>query len=421
MCLSAGRFWSISKVRELRCFSQRITDVSVLDLFMILIWVSAKELRMWVCWEVFTNWIRMIALELLMFLVLDLFLILIWVGVNELLMCVCWEVFTNWICQNALKLLMFLVLDLFYDLGLSHCKRITDVSMFTNWIYLVVRELLMFQCWWEFLLSWQDEFVECGMLGWCCSQRPPFSLVCVFCDLLCFSFCFWCEIHKKEKNDLWYWRKVVIIHNQDKNRTQKTKSSQNKQETMKLEINHGWLRVDHICSALDVVLFWLFRKTCEDISVSKKKEPNTEQKKMGFRERKQNFVSFHLFFLFCNSFAFSLFTRLPSTTTPPPTLSFLTRFQKKKKPGICSNLNVLFCTHRSPAKKKKQSWEILFPQKKHDTRRTTHGRRRGLPAISWFAVFWECCWDTDSYISFNTWNETICCSCPTFMAASWAS
>ena len=98
------------------------------------------------------------------------------------------------------------------------------------------------------------------------------------------------------------------------------------------------------------------------------------------KRRKQNFVSFHLFFLFCNSFAFSLFTRLPSTTTPPPTLSFLTRFQKKKT-GICSNLNVLFC-HPSITNKKKNKTKLrnIVSPKKHDTRHTTHRRRRGLPA-----------------------------------------
>ena len=101
---------------------------------------------------------------------------------------------------------------------------------------------------------------------------------------------------------------------------------------------------------------WLFVIACavRGYSCFKKERTQQEPKKIGFSWRKQNFVSFHLFFLFCNSFAFSLFTRLPSTTTPPPTLSFLTRFQKKKT-GICSNLNVLLCHPSITYTKKKQS------------------------------------------------------------------
>ena len=45
--------------------------------------------------------------KLLMFIVLDLFLILIWVVVNELRMWVEWEMFTNWICLVVVELVIF--------------------------------------------------------------------------------------------------------------------------------------------------------------------------------------------------------------------------------------------------------------------------------------------------------------------------
>ena len=107
--------------------------------------------------------------------------------------------------------------------------------------------------------------------------------------------------------------------------------------------------------------------------------------------------------------------------TPKLTGCFDQRNLFKPKCLVLSPINHL--------QKKKQSWEILFPQKNtthdttHDTRHDTQHTGEGeayLP-ISWFEVFWECCWDTDSSVSFNTWNEAICCSCSAFMAASWAS
>ena len=104
--------------------------------------------------------------------------------------------------------------------------------------------------------------------------------------------------------------------------------------------------------------------------LQKKKEP-TKIGRVRFVYTKLRFIS--PFFLFCNSFAFFLFTRLPSTTTP--TLSFLTRFQKKKKKtGICSNLNVLLC-HPSITHKKKTKLRNIVQkkhQKKHDHDTTTH-------------------------------------------------
>ena len=216
---------------------------------------------------------------------------------------------------------------------------------------------------------------------------------------------------------------------------QTTKNNKKKQNWKKVQSSS--------CCCANVRIFLL----------QKRKNPTRNQKKW-VGSASANKISYHftcffsfatrLLFLFCNSFAFSLLqlvcffffsTRLSSTTTPPPTLSFVTRFQKKKKTGICSNLNVLFCHHQSPPKKTKLR-NIVSPKTQHttqntrhtthDTRHTTHdtqhtGEGEAYLAISWFKVFWECCWDTGSSVSYNTWNEAICCSCSAFMAANWAS
>ena len=96
----------------------------------------------------------------------------------------------------------------------------------------------------------------------------------------------------------------------------------------------------------------------------KRKNPIKDQKKMGGLSKcKQIFVSFHLIFLFCNSFA-----RNNNTST-----QCKKKKKKKKKTGICSNPNVLFChpsiTHKK--KEKTKSWETSFPKKN-----TTHNTRQ---------------------------------------------
>ena len=114
--------------------------------------------------------------------------------------------------------------------------------------------------------------------------------------------------------------------------------------------------------------------------LQKKKESNNERKIGWFSWHKQNFVSFHLFFLFCNSFAFSFFHSFASTTTPTHVrFLFWPDSKKKTKPEFVQT-KCLVLWPINHQQKKKQSWEILFPQQKHETQHTTHGRRRGWPA-----------------------------------------
>ena len=89
----------------------------------------------------------------------------------------------------------------------------------------------------------------------------------------------------------------------------------------------------HNSSLFFILLLWLFWCTLVRIFLPQKRKNLTRnQKNLGsFSKRKQNFVSFHLFFLFCNSFAFSLFTHLPATTTPRAFL-YDQIPKKKKKP-----------------------------------------------------------------------------------------
>ena len=225
MCLSACRFSSISKVRELCCFSLRITDVSLGSVYDLdLSWCeritdvsmlgSVHKLNLSKCSEITDVSCPVYDLGLSRCeRITDVSML---GGVHKLNLSKCCEI-TDVSCLGSV-----------YDLGLSRCERITDVSLLgsvhklnlscctritdVSMLLRVVPQLTRWICWiWD---CWADVV-----------PSSPFLLVWAFCDLLlCFSFCFWCEIHKKrKKNDLWHWRKAVILHNQDKNKTQNKK------------------------------------------------------------------------------------------------------------------------------------------------------------------------------------------------------